>query len=103
MNLFKIQKLDGRHNGVDHFTHFISYNVYVRGANISTTANQLRFSLARDWFWTTFGASCELNMFNPNNQTLGLVTEWAWSTDNLNLRIYVTESTLSHFMLAHSN
>jgi hypothetical protein len=109
-NPFNITKLDRRHNGVEHFTHYINYKfyvpinykVYVPGVTRSFADNCANFNLARSWFWDTFGASCELNMFNLTYQTQGLATEWAWSTDNNNLRIYVTESTLSHFMLAHS-
>jgi hypothetical protein len=101
-NPFNVTKLDRRHNGVEHFTHYINYKVYVPGVTRSFADNCANFNLARSWFWDTFGASCELNMFNLTYQTLMLTTEWAWSTDNNNLRIYVTEPTLSHFMLAHS-
>lgn len=101
-NPFRITKLDRRHKGVEHFAYYIDYKVYVPGVTRSFANNCVNLNLARSWFWTTFGASCELNMFNLAYQTQGLAAEWAWSTDNNNLRIYVTESTLSHFMLAHS-
>jgi hypothetical protein len=97
-NPFKITKLDLRYKGVENFTHYINYKVYVPGVTRSFADNCANFKLARIWFWDTFGASCELDMF----QTQGSATEWAWATDNNKLRIYVTEPTLSHFMLVHS-
>jgi len=105
MNKFKIKKLDRRHNGYRMFDHSIDYNVGFVGNRFNSREESVRlFSQHREWFWELYGPSSELGIFavthwSPFPED---TQEWAWHSDGMSLKIYVSEKALSHFMLSHS-
>jgi hypothetical protein len=99
---YKITKLDGRHTGNKLFSHYINYNVYVRGGHTSISNNEINFLRARVWFWEKFGPSCELGKYNQVNHITEYSPDWAWQTEHNLLRIYVREKALNFFLLTHS-
>lgn len=96
--------MDRRHTGNEVFSHYINYNVYVRGGHTSISNNEIAFLKARVWFWEKFGPSAELGKsihikaINEDESAL-----WAWQSEHHQLRIYVTEKVLDFFMLTQSN
>jgi hypothetical protein len=98
---YKITKMDGRHSGRDKFSHYINYNVYVRGVITSISTNEVNFVNARVWFWETFGPSAELGKCHRITNRIEPV-QWAWQAEHNLLRIYVTEKALDFFLLTHS-
>ena len=102
--------MDRRHTGHEMFSHYINYNVYVRGGQLTGggATNEINFLKARVWFWEKFGPSCELGKYNQMyniSQTTDNPwdsPEWAWQTEHNLLRIYVREKALDFFMLANT-
>jgi hypothetical protein len=104
MSNFKVIKLDGRHSGHDNFDYVIDFNV---GAGISWANRTANFLDGRIWFWNTFGPGVEL-VISKNFQFAVDNYNWAWtySTESTNRRVKIfvkDETTLSHFLLVHSN
>lgn len=95
--------MDGRHTGNEVFSHYINYNVYVRGGHTSISTNEINFLQARVWFWEKFGPSAELGKFGRIRNEHGETPDWAWQTEHNLLRIYVTEKVLDFFLLTHSD
>ena len=89
--MLKLEKLDRRHNGSTWFTH----RAYVSG-----TADRVKkFLEIREWAWTTFGPSCELNLYPASAKA-----NWAWRVDDESsfrkeYYIYLTEEARTHFAL----
>lgn len=96
--------MDGRHTGHELFTHYINYNVYIRGGQLTGggATNEINFLKARVWFWEKFGPSGELGKFEKMNSIVNEDLLWAWQTEHNLLRIYVTEKALDFFMLANT-
>jgi hypothetical protein len=103
MNNFKVTKMDRRHTGHEVFSHYINYNVYVRGGQVAGggVSNEVNFIKARIWFWEKFGPSAELGMSHRIIAHREPV-QWAWQSEHHQLRIYVTEKALDFFLLTHS-
>ena len=105
MNPWKITKLDRRHTGHQMFTHSINYNVgFVQGKFNSRQDCVRLFAQHREWFWEFYGSSSELGIFavthwSPFPQD---TQSWAWHSDGMALKIYVSDKALSHFTLTHS-
>ena len=96
--------MDGRHTGRELFTHYINYNVYVRGIHTSLIENEVNFLKARVWFWEKFGPSAELGKSSKMSSLGHWQKEgpmWAWQTEHNLLRIYVTEKALEFFVLSN--
>lgn len=96
--------MDRRHTGHEMFSHYINYNVYIRGGQLtgSGVTNEINFLKARVWFWEKFGPSGELGKFSKMPYVVEGMPLWAWQTEHNLLRIYVTEKALDFFMLTHS-
>lgn len=107
MQYWKITKLDNRHTGHEWFTHSISYNISGGFRQYRTTAeNEITFMDHRTWCWENFGPSCELRLFDAvlhRTDEHTLVKTWAWRTDDLKLRLYLTEEAMVFFTLAHNS
>ena len=102
---YKITKLDRRHNGHQMFSHNIDYNVGFIGGTLYSREHRVKlFAQHREWFWEKFGPSSELGIFAvthwspfPEDKQL-----WAWHSDGMALKIYVSEKALDFFLLTHS-
>ena len=101
---YKITKMDRRHTGHGVFSHYINYNVYVRGGQGAGggVTNEINFLRARVWFWEKFGPSGELGKFGRMKDVVEESPLWAWQSEHHQLRIYVTEKALDFFLLTHS-
>lgn len=95
--------MDRRHTGHEVFSHYINYNVYVRGVYNAISENEVNFLKARVWFWEKFGPSCELRKSGKMKNVVEESPLWAWQTEHNLLRIYVTDKALDFFMLTHSH
>ena len=89
---YKVSKLDKRHKGHEYFTFYISEN------NYGFTTNT--FCTIREWCWTTFGPSKEINFWLDEKRPSYLTPKfhgdsihcnvhWSWQSDNYNRRIYL--------------
>lgn len=85
----KLIRLDKRYAGHDYFTHCVNF----------TRHEKLKFVEVREWCWTNFGASCELEHYH-------LYTEpkvWAWEVSQYNTRIYLkTDREINWYTLKWS-
>jgi len=95
---FKKHQLDRRHNGYHHWKYFIAIRY-------EKDMYQLRqdFFTVRDWCWTTWGTSKEINEWMMDNKQLDAVSQnphWCWQNDRYHMRIYLrTDKELSQFAL----
>ena len=82
----KIQKLDRRNNGHKQWKYYV--NVQPNATLI--TYKQL-YSQIREWCWTTWGASKELNewMVDSNVNVYCHNEHWCWQNDEYCRRIYL--------------
>ena len=96
--------MDRRHTGYGLFSHYINYNVYIRGGQLTGggATNEINFLKARVWFWEKFGPSSELGKTSKMLYVVDDKPHWAWQTEHQLLRIYVTEKALDFFLLTHS-
>lgn len=83
-------KLDKRHNGHSRFSHMIEIGAY----NPEAAQSWLR---AREYCWSTFGPSCELEWALP--YYFGSQPLWAYSKEENRCRIYLTEQALTQFLM----
>jgi hypothetical protein len=85
---FKITKLDRRYNGNKWFKYVaeVGYN-YSRNRDDRIG----HFKKAREWLWSTFGPSCELNYVTivPNTDGSVVKESWAWESDFGRERLYL--------------
>ena len=108
MNPFNVTKLDRRHTGHQMFTHLINYNIsrsVYTGISSHWREDSVKlFARHREWFWELYGPSSELGIFAVTHWSPfpADTQEWAWHSDGMALKIYVSEKALSHFMLTHS-
>jgi hypothetical protein len=66
-----LQTLDRRHNGYGRFI----YRTDFRKSEI------LLFHEVREWCWSIWGSSCELDMAYPSNFPQGKELYWCWRSD----------------------
>lgn len=83
-------KLDARYTGYGRFKYFVGFRY----------KEMDEFVAVRKWCWETFGASCEMQIYdkvtNPN-------TTWSWVLDDYRSRIYfATEKEYNWFLLKWS-
>ena len=91
--MFKLEKLDKRHNGSAWFTH----RAYVTGLPAADKSKE--FLEIREWCWTTFGPSCELDIYHHSSRA-----NWAWRFNNeksyaIGHYIYLTDEARSLFIM----
>jgi len=99
--MFNIVKLDRRMNGYGKFSHRID-------SNGSWNTATIEFLKARTWLWDRAGPGVELKMLyklqdrafiwptlDPHVHTI----QWAWDTDNSQLRLYLNDDVLTQFLL----
>lgn len=80
-------ELDKRFSGYDRFKFALEYN----------SRDLEQYIAHREWFWTTFGSSCELDLHykitNPNQ-------DWCWELNQWKTRIYVkSDKEMNWFFL----
>ena len=83
----KIQKLDRRMNGYDHFTHRVVF----------LDREIVDFIDIRNWCWQQWGASCEYDFWNRYGDRRN--ENWCWVSNNYNKLIYLGEKQLQWFLL----
>lgn len=117
---FIITELDRRYTGHEDFKVALeftsSFSDWQIGKSpwITATAPTRRFLEYRNWFWRTYGPSAEINIwlklkwihsdpaFLSKEYDTPVVTEWAYSDQNNQLRLYLKDdSILSFFLLAN--
>jgi len=87
----RITRLTKQFSGHQHFKYCVNY----------TYKDFQQFVDQREWCWTTWGASSELEFYG---RTKTSNTHWAWITDNHRVRRYLaTDQEASHFALRWSD
>ena len=88
----KLQKLDRRMSGYGEFTHYIEYRH-------NDSAN---FIKCRNWCWSQWGPSCELDFWYKNKADAN--QHWCWMVDQGRIRVYLkTEIESQWFILKFLN
>lgn len=85
-----VVKLDKRYDGWDRFTHRVEF------LSRDRVKNQKQWIKARNWLWTQFGPSAELDLARRQNFE-GVQPVWAWDANKSS--IYVTQEAYTMFML----
>jgi len=96
MKSFTITKLDRRHKGIKHFSH------YVVPVWSSTLADKIKYFEWRNWCWTTWGPGMEREMVLEFGDVIDSPTsiKWAWHVDSWGKRLYfASEKELNWFVL----
>ena len=87
----KIIKLTKQYSGHQYFKYCVNY----------TYKDFQQFIDQREWCWTTWGPSVELEFYR---RTKNANVHWAWITDAHRVRLYLgTEQDASHFVLRWSD
>jgi hypothetical protein len=103
-------KMDGRHRGRNHFTHYANFVRHVtrRGATritgraVYVTDQDIikEFVQCRNWCWEHFGPSCEVALYDQAVHAFAFGTEksdpdWAWVEKDYGRRIYFKDETVA--------
>lgn len=88
----ELQRLDRRYEGHDRFTHRAGFTAINRDYH----AVRLAWIQSRIWLWSNFGPSAEVSMTFPGYFG-GVQPQWAWESEKF--VIYLSESTLTAFLL----
>lgn len=87
-----IKRTDKRHTGNAEWQYLV---VIERAANVpfgNTVIVQKAtdLNLIREWCWSTYGPSCELELWlNISDTTPGKNIHWCWHTNYSNFKIYL--------------
>lgn len=88
----ELQRLDRRYEGHDRFSHRIGFS----SINRDYRAVRSAWVRSRVWLWSTYGPSAEVTMALPEYFD-GTQPKWAWESEKF--VIYLSESTLTAFLL----
>jgi hypothetical protein len=87
-----IKKTDKRHSGNHEWQYLVVVErmANVTFGNMATIQKTADLNAIREWCWTTYGPSCELELWLavPEN-TPGKNTHWCWHTNFNNFKIYL--------------
>lgn len=93
---FKVKKTDGRHAGGGNWKYFVEINC-------NNTQQKRLFCEWREWCWSQWGPSKELNFYSSTDLFDGVAcsnANWCWLADQWRSRLYFrTESEASMFTL----
>lgn len=84
----RLQRLDRRYTGSNRFSHRVEFS----GGWKSKATNFVR---ARNWCWTVFGPSAELNRLAAFGEETPI---WAWESEH-KTAIYLRDGSLTQFLL----
>lgn len=94
MKSFTITKLDRRHKGYSHFSH------YITPVWTSSLADKLKYFEWRTWCWSTWGPGMEREVILEFGTNLIEKPKWAWNVDTYSKRLYfASEKELNWFIL----
>lgn len=98
--MLKIKKLDGRHTGVLYWKYYVEIP-YSYG---DVQARKVKFNEMREWCWSNWGPSKELNEYDHHDLFDGQHSsnsQWCWlNNDHGRRRIYLrTEKEAEVFTL----
>lgn len=98
-----IKKTDKRHTGNEYWKYLViversANTVYGKAALIQKT---LDLNTIREWCWTTYGPSCELELWMATpDGSISKNDKWCWHTNFNNFKIYLhTEKEANWFKL----
>ena len=87
-----IKKTDKRHSGNHEWQYLVvvERGLVTRFGNTALVQKATDLNSIREWCWTTYGPSCELELWlNIPDNTPSKNTHWCWHTNYSNFKIYL--------------
>ena len=98
-----IKKTDKRHSGNHEWQYLVvvERGLVTRLGNTALVHKATDLNSIREWCWTTYGPSCELELWlNIPDNTPSKNTHWCWHTNFNNFKIYLrTEKEANWFKM----